>query len=831
MRYLACAFGIIFTLPGKAANDNVDFNTIFLSLVDKKETPIDLSYFKTRNSFLPGEYTVNIIINGSRIGEEKVTFAATPTGEVRAVLPNELLLKLGVSLPEGEYENSAPYKELSERLPGATEKFFPSSEELHLEIPQIWLASYDWLKTPPHQWDDGLQALMVNYRYSGMYSRAYGKNSRSDTLSLNSSLAVLGWRLRHDGFMSQSTSYKQRRSWQPLRTWAYHDFSVGQGGQFAVGQLASEYNIFESFPFEGVQIYSDTGMLNPALLSFSPVVKGVATSPSQIIVRQNNTVIWQGEVPPGPFELTDITPLYAGDLNIEIRGEDGTVRHLNQASASIPALQPRGRISYNISAGRYRNNEEVLRNESPTFIQVSGAYGSSEDLTFYGGGILANDYRSAMTGIGKYHEKLGAFSVDITHAEATFSDGVIERQNKGQSVGAVWTRGLEATQTNINISGYWNSTPDYYSFNRLQHEHYWQQDIAPFYRFNANVSQPILDIGTLVLSGDIEKFYNTDKKRVMTGLSWSMPVGRGHVNISFRYGKSPQYEKNERSAYLSLFMPLTSFLNKNSLALNSNIIDFNGQSLFQTGISGTLKEQSVSYGITESYSKNSRDNEENLNVRYTGRYGDVQSNFTNRKDSHHLFLGFSGSGVVHRGGVTLGQSLSMDGANALIDTRGASGLITNNGTGVKTDMLGYALIPNLIPYQENNISLDVNSANKFTEVITSDVKVTPSRGSLVSAKFKVKKGAKSLITLLRPDGNPVPFGSVVTLKSDENTENSAAIVSDEGQVWISGLPNKDVLLVRWGRGLKDVCEAPYHLTGENNEPTRKILTCNQDRNQ
>lgn len=43
------------------------------------------------------------------------------------------------------------------------------------------------------------------------------------------------------------------------------------------------------------------------------------------------------------------------------------------------------------------------------------------DFTLYGGVILADNYKSAIIGAGKYMENIGAFSVDVTHASSELS--------------------------------------------------------------------------------------------------------------------------------------------------------------------------------------------------------------------------------------------------------------------------------------------------------------------------------------------------------------------------------------------------------------------------
>lgn len=101
-----------------------------------------------------------------------------------------------------------------------------------------------------------------------------------------------------------------------------------------------------------------------------------------------------------------------------------------------------------------------------------------------------------------------------------------------------------------------------------------------------------------------------------------------------------------------------------------------------------------------------------INARYRGKYGELQSGYSYQRDSKQWMYGARGGVTIHPGGLTLSQEVSPYGANALIDVNGAEGIKVNSGTGVYTDWQGYTIISNLIPYQENDISLDVNSANK-----------------------------------------------------------------------------------------------------------------------
>ncbi|HAF2306639.1 TPA: fimbrial biogenesis outer membrane usher protein, partial [Salmonella enterica] len=73
--------------------------------------------------------------------------------------------------------------------------------------------------------------------------------------------------------------------------------------------------------------------------------------------------------------------------------------------------------------------------------------------------------------------------------------------------------------------------------------------------------------------------------------------------------------------------------------------------------------------------------------------------------------------------------------------------------------------------------------------------------------FHIRTGAKALITLSY-NGKPVPFGSMVSVKGTSGGEPVTGIVADEGQVYMSGLPEQGTLKVSWG---SEMCSAQYAL--------------------
>jgi outer membrane usher protein len=79
------------------------------------------------------------------------------------------------------------------------------------------------------------------------------------------------------------------------------------------------------------------------------------------------------------------------------------------------------------------------------------------------------------------------------------------------------------------------------------------------------------------------------------------------------------------------------------------------------------------------------------------------------------------------------------------------------------------------------------------------------------AKFATKVGYQALITLRQRNGEPVPFGAMVTAAGDGQNEQNSGITGDAGQVYMSGLPEQGALQVKWGQDATRQCKATYSL--------------------
>ncbi|EQC3334523.1 fimbria/pilus outer membrane usher protein [Escherichia coli] len=828
---LCPAFSWAAVSPAPDSSNGFSFNPDFLKLSDGYSAQkIDLTYFANASGAAPGKYTVDVILNGKMVDSQiEIDFTAQDT-KLAARLTRQQLERWGVDTDKiSALTTSAYQKNITKIINGATENFDANNQKLILNIPQIYLKPQDWLSTPPHLWDDGMPALMVNYQFNGMKQNSHGYGSHSQFLSLDSSLNLGGWRLRHNGNWSTNSSSKESH-WQPVSVYLQHDYSFLQGGQFTFGQTSTDGAIFDSFPFEGAQFSSDDGMIAPELSQYSPVVRGIAYSQAQVSVKQNGIIIYQKNVPPGPFELRDFNQIFSGDLEVEIREADGSIRHYTQASAVLPILQRQGRLRYNLALGKYRSGTNFgNRISDPQFMQTSAATGLSDGYTLYGGGIKADNYAAVLLGLGKYSERWGAFSLDVTHARSQFSKHYSDLgKQQGQSYRFMYSRGFGETNTTLHITGYRYATRGYYDFDELQQiqtEDIRNRNINSYHqrlRISTTINQDIDDWGQINLSASKEQYWDSaDGYNLYAG--YSLPFSYISAMLSLGFNKSPRYHNTDKSLFLSVSVPLNSLLNGNNLFLTTNTITNNGQVQQQVGLNGASRDGEFSYAVAQGWQNQNREESGNITLNYRGPYAQMNGGYAWQKDYSQWSYGIGGGISVHPHGITLSQPLSLDSASALVQARDAASVKVLNGSGVYTDWRGYAVVPYLTPYNRNQISLDVNSAKDNIELLNTDVTVIPKRGALVSAPFKVNVGNKAIITLIQKNGEPVPFGSLVTLNSENSTNSS--IVADEGQVYMSGLPKEDVLIAKWGNAPSQQCRATYKIKTKSNKFNEFTLHC------
>lgn len=160
--------------------------------------------------------------------------------------------------------------------------------------------------------------------------------------------------------------------------------------------------------------------------------------------------------------------------------------------------------------------------------------------------------------------------------------------------------------------------------------------------------------------------------------------------------------------------------------------------------------------------------------------------------------------IAHADGITFGQPLGD--TMVLVKAPGADNVKIENQTGIHTDWRGYAILPFATEYRENRVALNVNSLADNVELDETVVTVIPTHGAIARATFNAQIGGKVLMTL-KYGNKSVPFGAIVTHGENKN----GSIVAENGQVYLTGLPQSGKLQVSWGNDKNSNCIVDYKL--------------------
>ena len=337
------------------------FNVRLLEL--DRPIEVDISQFNRPDNLPEGEYQVDIYVNDRFIARRAVRFFRHDPESALAPcfvdVKNTLaMFGLKVNAIKALDTVNAEGCEPVPVLPGA--KWTLDSEKLALKasIPQVYLDATARDAISPSRWDQGIDALMLNYDFST--TQTLKSDYDSDDLyylNLRSGLNIGGWRLRNYSALNAVNSRGNVRS---LSTYLQHDIASLRS-QAMAGDTWTASDLFDSSQVRGVRLYTDSDMLPDSQNGFAPVVRGVAKTNAVVTIRQNGYMIYQSAVPQGPFALTDLnTTSSGGDLDVSIKEEDGSEQHFVQPYASLAILRREGQTDVDISIGERRDNDRFM---------------------------------------------------------------------------------------------------------------------------------------------------------------------------------------------------------------------------------------------------------------------------------------------------------------------------------------------------------------------------------------------------------------------------------------------------------------------------------------
>ncbi|OXJ18450.1 fimbria/pilus outer membrane usher protein [Burkholderia sp. AU6039] len=779
---------------------------------------LDVDRFAQGNPVQAGDYLVDLYVNGTWNGRSTVRFDAK-AGETNAVpcFDRALVARLGLddaALTDAARDELARVQvgectDIDKLVAEARYEFDLSELRINVSIPQAALLRNPRGYVSPTLWDSGVPSATLKYSANLFRNTSSGYASTQSFVGLNAGVNIGNWHFRHNGSYSAQSQGDSR--YQSLNTYVQRDLPKWRS-QLKIGETYTDGTLFDSVGMRGATLESDDRMLPDSMRGYAPVIRGVATTNAHVNVTQNGTVLYETNVAPGPFEINDLYPTgYGGNLLVTVTEADGRKHSFTVPYAAVVQSMRPGVSRYAFAVGQMR---DAGLNRHPNFAQATYQRGISNLLTGYVGAIAAENYVAGLVGAA-FNTPVGALAVDVTHASAHIP-GV--SATSGQSVRVSYSKSIEETGTNIAVAAYRYSSRGYWTMRDTMYAR--EQAAAGMDPNNAfrqrNQIQLTLNQtlgegrGTLFAVGSTISYWNRQGTTTQFQVGYNNSLRVAGLNLGYNLSVSRQRDGFTGRLSNQVYANVTVPLGRRSYAptLSASVArDNQGGTTGQMGLTGTVGTSSAfSYGINVNAGNGATSG--GGNAQYRAPWATFSGSASGGSGYSSVSVGVSGALVGHAGGVTLANDLGE--TVAIVEAKDAVGASLSSGTDVRIDRRGFAVIPNLTPYQLNTIELDPKGIPLDVEMLSTSQQVAPRANSVVKLKFETATGRAVLLTMRQPNGKPVPFGSTVVDADDKTIGMSG----QGGTLFTRSLNDSGVLTAKWGNRAADACRFSYQLPTE-----------------
>lgn len=803
----AVSFGNTSSLTDEtSADDNkMEYNAGFIQGLN-----VDVADYSYGNPVPEGTYTVDVILNENNRGKRSIIFKNISNNKrADACFTLEQIEELGIT-PDNRQGNQSDDNNknntsddglchpLTFYVSYAKAYYNTADLTLNITVPQASLSQQYKDYIDPSRWDEGVTTLFVDYNLNSYLSNnkvGNGKNTYYNTnINWMAGFNYGGWRFRNrsNSVWSKNDSFSNKN----IQLYAETDITSWKS-RLTLGETFTSGRIFDSYGIRGAVLGSNTRMQPDSLNNFTPVITGIADSNARVLIRQNNYTIYETTVTPGPFEIKDYGAMGTnGTLQLVIIEADGREKVQDVVFSAPPMMLHPDTIQYAISAGELRDDST---SDSPVVIEGEFLQGINNFLTWYTGFQLSENYKSVAVG-NALNTPLGGISVDMTHARSDLKD----KSQSGESFRISYSRLFEQTDTNLIVSSYRYSNDGYLNFRdatmiRERGENYDDKKrddeghlintylgVRAKNQYSINLNQRLWGSSSVSVMGNYYDYWTNRDPSSQWSISYQQSLGYFSYSLAYQRAKTGM-DSYDNTYMANVNIPFSRgytyqpLFNSLSLMATRNA---DGNTAFQTSVSGSQGEQSeLSYNLgatANSHSDASDSLNGSANYRTSlGNYGVTAS--MDNKSNRQASVSANGSIVAHPGGVTLGPSVG-DSAFAIIEAKGAEGTTVLSGTGSKVDGRGYAIVPYLNSYRENQVGLDASKAGPDVDLIDDQVVVVPRDGSAIAVKIKTNVGKPVVLIVKDKNGSFLPIGTNIY----DGSGAYQTIVGQAGMAYLRG---------------------------------------------
>jgi outer membrane usher protein len=512
---------------------------------------------------------------------------------------------------------------------------------------------------------------------------------------------------------------------------------------------------------------------------------GEAALPSTVDVLINNTRRLSQKVQPGPFDLSNVPIVTgAGEINLVVRDLLGRETVVRQSFYASPRLLAPGLSDFSFEAGRLR-----------TGYGSSSAYGAP-----FGAATWRQGWTRSLTGEARveWQNERRAAGLDLASLLGTWGVGRVALAASGGAQGS----------GHLAQAGIERSTP--HGGGALQYEHA-SSGFVPFGAATASTAAAAISIAGQrardrwlaslggALWGGIgggasfvrQTRWDDDLVQAL-GLSLGFSLW-GKANLSVSLNKRLDLDRSWSGA-ITLSMPLDGGVTTASQVGRAG----DGKLSGSVSASGTVPTGPGLAWQVQASSEESQRAQGNLRYNTSAAEWSLQGAAS---ASGEVATRLGGRGTIGwLDGMAFASRPVGQSSVAVVRVDGIEGVsvLRNYQVVAVTDARGMAFVPGLLPWQKNNITIDMLDLPLDVEVDSSSADLTPFSRSGMVLDFGAKRSRQALLVLHQADGTPVPIGARVRLLP----AGPEFIAGRRGEVWLTGLAaNRQPVQVSWsGRG-------------------------------
>jgi outer membrane usher protein len=551
----------------------------------------------------------------------------------------------------------------------------------------------------------------------------------------------------------------------------------------------------------GIQISSDFN-LRPDLVTYPlPIIRSSTAVPATVTLLANGVQQSTASVQPGPFAV-QMLPVVTGSGEVSVAVQDALGR---QTIITLPfyassALLRTGLTSYSIETGLVRENYgSTTDHYSALAANVSARRGLTDWLTGEAHGEVTEGL--ALAGIGSTI-RVGTLGIaNFALSGSVRSPGATADRRWGGMAGI----GLQRVTRHFNVSmNATFGTSGYRDISAVRGLWLPRSALGVSMGYQSGrlgaigvsyvARNPFRVARSTVAAGNIAPFGDA-RFRIING---SYSVGIGSAG-SLRCNAYRDFAN--RSSY-GFGCGFSAFLGHRRTIATLGGADNGGQSSRFASISRTaLQPGDVGYRIQDFGGSTARRSAE---AEYYARWGRLTGGIAQSSGSVIGRIGLRGSLALMDGAVFASDHIYD--SFAVVRTGNIGGVpvqYENRPIGV-TDSKGMLLLPSLLSFQRNRISIDSSRLAPDIVVGETFAFVRPRNGSGVSVDFSVKRVHAAIVRLHGSDDKPLPVGSIV-----EVAGMAVQVVGYDGEAYLQDLQSENTLKIIKPNGASCIADLRY----------------------